>query len=272
MTPSFIIFNWLNTGSDPKVGVQLFQTYINDNPLVTRILSSNPSSHLHFVRHALTVYMDSEVAKRPVQIPDPDQLQQLNEKIESLESEKQELSETNEELQDQNSELEQRINGQHADPVKKTPSLREQFPFLADPDCPNELKILAADKITAYNKVIEYYNALSDCLTDQQLFSTVRNLVHWYKINHGIKKEFVHYKNKNTVLGKHDIFVEYQDLQDLKKLSALQLAELKTQVENNIRHLQKQIKKNNRPDLLIRREEKMRKYKMKLEAIIALLK
>src|SRR5690625_1129201 len=34
-------------------------------------------------------------------------------------------------------------------------SFRDEFPFLNDKDCPEELKILAADKITAFTKVSE---------------------------------------------------------------------------------------------------------------------
>ncbi len=271
MTPSFLIYNWLNTGSDPQVGVQLFNTYINPDPVVLGILEKDPAAHLHILKIALSAFMDKQVAGQPVNLVAGDH-RELSQKLASLQAENEELAYINEELQEQNVELEDQVNSSQENSKKKTIGLREQFPFLADSDCPNELKILAADKITAYHKVIEYYNAIDECTTDDQLFSAVRNLVHWYKVNHKIKKEFVHYKNNKTVLGKHEIFVEYRDLEDLKKLSPLQLADLKAQTENNIRHLEKQIKKNDRSDLLIRREEKLRGYRMKLNAIIALLK
>ena len=35
-------------------------------------------------------------------------------------------------------------------PPSSRPAFREQWAFLSEPDCPPELKILAADKITAY--------------------------------------------------------------------------------------------------------------------------
>jgi hypothetical protein len=67
------------------------------------------------------------------------------------------------------------------------------------------------------------------------------------------------------------MFEEYKNLQDLRKLSALQLAVLKIQIENNIKNLKKLLKKNDRPDLQIRREEKLQKYILKLNTIISLL-
>jgi hypothetical protein len=238
MTPSFAIYNWLAAGSDPKIGVRLFSWYINTDPLIGRILSNNPELHLHMVQKALRAYMNKHAQAGTAK---------------------------------DNAEKIPIPPAAAAEKDKKPLSLREQFPFLYEPDCPPELKIMAADKITAYHKVIEYYNALGECVTDQQLLSTVQNLVHWYRKNHQIKKEFIHYRDRGKPLGDHEMFEEYKNLQDLRKLSALQLAVLKIQIENNIKNLKKLLKKNDRPDLQIRREEKLQKYILKLNTIISLL-
>ena len=42
---------------------------------------------------------------------------------------------------------------------------RDDFPFLRAPDCPPELKILAADKITAHERYIQAHERLFDCTT-----------------------------------------------------------------------------------------------------------
>ena len=49
---------------------------------------------------------------------------------------------------------------------------REMYSFLSDRDCPNELKILAADKITTYWRIVELHEkifrcgSVEDCLAD----------------------------------------------------------------------------------------------------------
>ncbi|GAA0885839.1 hypothetical protein GCM10009120_44380 [Sphingobacterium siyangense subsp. cladoniae] len=239
MTPSFAIYNWLAAGSDPKIGARLFSWYINTDPMIVRIISKAPELHLHMIEKALKAYMNRSAQCNPD-----------NENIDYIP-----IPPAAENKKD-----------------KKPPSLREQFPFLSESDCPPELKIMAADKITAYHKVIEYYNALGECTSDQELLLTVRNLVHWYRKNHLIKKEFIHYRDNGKPLGDHELFEDYKNLQDLRKLSALQLAALKIKVENNIRHLEKQIRKGNRPDLQIAREQKLSKYRIRLQMIINYLK
>ena len=40
---------------------------------------------------------------------------------------------------------------------------REMYSFLSDRDCPNELKILAADKITTYWRIVELHEKIFRC-------------------------------------------------------------------------------------------------------------
>ncbi|MGJ1228835.1 hypothetical protein ACR78H_25125 [Sphingobacterium siyangense] len=279
MTPSFVIYNWLTTGSDPKIGVQLFATYINPSPILIRILSKVPETHLHMLRAALTRYMGQHALVAPIdsiarqtELTElKNELEYLREQNDELQSENEDLQADNEELNNVSQQLKQNPPPTSNEPVKPKKTLRDQYPFLADADCPPQLKILAADKITAYNKVVEYYDRLQSSSTEAQQLHNVSSLVHWYKRNNEIKREFNHYRDNKTLLGEHTIFEEYNSLQDLQSLNALQLSDLKNLTEQNIRSLTKQIKKNNRPDLQIRREEKLSKYRVKLNQIITLL-
>lgn len=54
----------------------------------------------------------------------------------------------------------------NSSPVR--PSFREDWPFLSDCDCPNELKILVADKITTHRRYVE---AHENCTTAQPRMS-----------------------------------------------------------------------------------------------------
>lgn len=279
MTPSFLIYNWLSTGSDPVIGVQLFATYINSNPVIIRILSKQPAIHLHMITVALTRFMNREAVTLPTDFNTglsdihelKNELEYLRYQNDELQAENEDLRDDNDELNDINQQLKQAQQRTLTQPAKPKKTLREQYPFLADADCPPQLKILATDKITAYNKVVEYYELLQSSSTEDQQLHNVSTLVHWYKRNNEIKREFNHYRDNKTLLGEHTIFEEYNSLQDLQSLNALQLSDLKSLTEQNIKSLTKQIKKNNRPDLQIRREEKLSKYRVKLDQIIKLL-
>lgn len=241
MNPSFKIYNWLVAGSDPQIGVRLFGLLINSCPTILRILESNPASHLHMIKSVLQNYMDAQAESEVFYVSNSEVI-------------------TPQEI---------KKNTANDSPKK---SLREQFPFLSEIDCPVELKILAADKITAYEKVVYFYNQLSTGATDKDQLHIVSSLVNWYKKNNAIKREFSHYRDKREILGEHSIFTEYKNLQALKQLSALELANMKTKVENNISRTKTEIRKGNREDLRLVREEKLRNYEIQLQEIIKFLK
>ena len=55
--------------------------------------------------------------------------------------------------------------------------MRQEWPFLSSPDCPAELKILAADKITAYHNYVEAHAALFSCTSPEECFSTAKKVM-----------------------------------------------------------------------------------------------
>src|SRR5690606_20583789 len=73
--------------------------------------------------------------------------------------------------------------------------VRNDWPFLSDPDCPPELKLLISDKITAYRNCIESYNKLPDCVTPVEQLNAARNLVTNFVENHDIYKELKYFKD-----------------------------------------------------------------------------
>lgn len=60
---------------------------------------------------------------------------------------------------------------------------RDDFPFLRAPDCPPELKILAADKITAHERYIQAHERLFDCTTLNECYTTAREAIENFQEN-----------------------------------------------------------------------------------------
>lgn len=56
-------------------------------------------------------------------------------------------------------------------------SFREDWPFLSKPDCPPELKILAADKITAWANFAAEHERLFSCVSAEQCLETAKKCV-----------------------------------------------------------------------------------------------
>lgn len=90
--------------------------------------------------------------------------------------------------------------------------LRDDFPFLNDADCPDELKVLVADKITAYKAyvkdqadLVKHANGELDLHAD-----TAKNLaaqvVENFEKNREIYEELNYYKEHGKILGNHPIF------------------------------------------------------------------
>src|SRR5690606_7085825 len=104
---------------------------------------------------------------------------------------------------------------------KKT--LREDFKFLDQPDCPPELKILAANKITAYRNYVRGHKELYGCNSNQEQFEKVKKVVENYIENRAILREFEYYKKHNHLLGVHPIFKTYQKIQDLRRMGVYEL-------------------------------------------------
>lgn len=151
------------------------------------------------------------------------------ERVEELEAK---LDEVKDELEDVRSKYKEA-----PETVRKTIKFREQFPFLNNPDCPNELKILVSDMFTAYD---QYKNAHAelvaapDDLVNEELFRTVKTVVENYLDNREMWEELEYYKEHGTVLGKAAIFQELIEKKDLKAVPSLELTKKLTNAKANI--------------------------------------
>lgn len=102
--------------------------------------------------------------------------------------------------------------------------LREQFPFLADKDCPDKFKVLVADKLTAYNAVISaraeiFKQKDNQTLPQEDILALVSDAVADFQLNQDIFVELNHYKEHGEILGNHPIFEDEMLQKEISLLS-----------------------------------------------------
>lgn len=88
--------------------------------------------------------------------------------------------------------------------------LRNEFPFLADPGCPEEFKILVADMITAHARYMKGHDRLFEVANkdNDTCFAAARETVENYIDNREMWEELEHYKKTGEILGKHRVFTD----------------------------------------------------------------
>ncbi len=148
--------------------------------------------------------------------------------------------------------------------VPSKTSVRQDWPFLQDIDCPNELKILIGDKITAYYNYADAYSKIADALTPTDQSNLACYIVANYLEKQAITAELQHYKEKRIVLGKHPLFKEVVKYKDWRSLPPIEQSKMLSQIQYNIRRLERQLLTNDRPDLKINREKKLYSYQKDL--------
>lgn len=125
---------------------------------------------------------------------------------------------------------------------------REEWPFLAEPDCPPELKILATDKITAYHNTLDLHKRLFDCPADE-CYITAKKLLDNFRQNRQITAEFTYYKENHSILGKHPVFKQSARLDDYRKMSVVELVKEQQRLKEAIWRNLDEIKKGTKPHL-----------------------
>lgn len=156
-------------------------------------------------------------------------------------------------------------------PIVKV-KLRDDFPFLNQPDCPLELKILAANKITAYHNYVHAHAQLFGCTNNQQQFEVVKKVVENYIENRLIYQEFDYYKKHKALLGLHPIFKIYKKNIAMRKLSPIALVKKQSNLNKAIARLKKDIALSSIAHLQVAREQSLKIKLAELAEVNRLLK
>lgn len=149
--------------------------------------------------------------------------------------------------------------------------LREEFPFLASPDCPMELKALVTDRITSYHTFHDAYKELFTAGTPEECTDVARRIVHAYIDNRRMWAELEYYQKNKRVLGHHPIFRQFSNLRKIRSMSIKDLIRREERVKKNIWRVQNERNKNPRPDLEASRIDRIRGYQAELAEIQRLL-
>ncbi|QQV89991.1 hypothetical protein M1M27_gp47 [Cellulophaga phage Ingeline_1] len=126
--------------------------------------------------------------------------------------------------------------------VKASIKLREQFPFLRESTCPDSLKLLVNELITAYDNFKTQQPNLHEALTEGDAAGIAANIVKNYIENKEAWNELEHYKANGTILGVHPMFERLQLKDDITALPTLDLV---SKISNLKINIGKNSKKNN---------------------------
>ena len=142
--------------------------------------------------------------------------------------------------------------------MKKVIRFRENYPFLKDPDCPDELKIMVADMFSAYDRYRDAYTLLSPENPDAENLGAAKQVVENYLDNRAMWEELDYYKQNNTLLGKHPIFEELQLKKEITGIADIDLSKKLGNASANIT-------KNKNKYEAATDDDKKAEYKTKLE-------
>lgn len=125
--------------------------------------------------------------------------------------------------------------------VRKAIRLRDEFPFLASPECPTEFKVLVHDMLTAYTTYVDLHPKLFEVTTIEDLQKVAQGVVENYIENHAIWDELNHYKATGEILGKHPIFAKNDRMAEIQAMTTAEQVKLQKNLMNNLARTKKNI-------------------------------
>lgn len=153
----------------------------------------------------------------------------LKQENEDLQDEKADLEEELEATTEENENLKDELDKLKSLPKIDAKSIRVEFPFLNEKDCPDEFKILVADKITAWNDYLQCHETLrsiesGELVTDDASKAEIAKagIASFYE-NQKIYDELVAYAETGKVLGVHPIFKKLQMTREVEEMTADEL-------------------------------------------------
>ena len=153
----------------------------------------------------------------------------LKQENENLASENEDLQFEKEELEEENEGLKDELETLKSLPKIDAKSIRVEFPFLNSTDCPDEFKILIADKITAWNEYLDAHEQILQILSSEILGTELdtaalaEKAVKAFDENQKIYDELNAYQTTGKVLGLHPIFKRLQLTREVEAMTPAQL-------------------------------------------------
>lgn len=108
-------------------------------------------------------------------------------------------------------------------------SLREEFPFLNNPDCPQILYVVVGKRIASYNRHKELHAKLQEInegkleVAPEELKAITSECDEAFSENRALWDELNHYATNNELLGKHPVFREDNIKKEVETMTNEQL-------------------------------------------------
>lgn len=151
----------------------------------------------------------------------------------SLKEEVEDLQSENKALEFENLDFKYQIKYLNLPSKVDAKAIRVEFPFLNEKDCPDELKILVADKITTWNAYLVLQELIAKAesgeakVTDKRLAEYAQEAVILFDENQKIYDELNCYQTTGKVLGVHPIFKKLQLTREVETMTADELIKYK---------------------------------------------
>lgn len=158
----------------------------------------------------------------------------LEEENKNLTAENEDLQFEKEELEEENEALKDEVEKLKLAPKLDAKQIRVEFPFLNDAACPDEFKILMADKITAWNTYIENHTDLLKIeagellVADEVKAEIAASAIRAFDENQKIYDELNAYQTTGKVLGLHPIFKRLQLTREVETMTSEELVKYKS--------------------------------------------
>ncbi len=168
--------------------------------------------------------------------------------------------------------IKEKIASEVPDLVKKSIKLRDQFPFLKKPDCPDILKVLVSDLMTAYDNYTEGRKQLFDKMSIEEEAVLAHDIVENFISNKQAFEELEHYQKTGQILGNHPIFEKIAFREEFEKKSAADLTKKSNALRKNISTNKTKAEKAENDDAKADYTAKVELYTWQEEIIKELLK
>lgn len=155
--------------------------------------------------------------------------------------------------------------------VRKSIRLRDEFPFLAAADCPQEFKILVHDMINAYAEYVDGHPRLFAATTDEDLQEIAAGVVENYIENHEIWDELNYYKANGKILGKHQIFATTDRMLEIRNMTTAEHVKLQNSLKSNISKTKKLVEKDPDHKNTAERKQSIAKWEVELTEVKRIL-
>lgn len=139
----------------------------------------------------------------------------------------------------------------------KSIKLREEFPFLKENNCPDELKILVTDMLSTYDNYFNSHPQLFQASSMAELLKTEQFTVMNFLANREIWDEMNYYKINGKILGKHPIFKKNDLDKVISRLSVNELHAKRSNLINGINRINLQLKSKDQSHLRLERMDKL---------------